>query len=283
MTVSQYMADLWPGQPVQNTLAAQFDWLHQCLPFLRLQTAGGGASLSQWIPSKLDPAIESFCNAKDVRHSVGASLWLKSFNAHLFTGLAALRLKFNRVPALTEDAIIVDINAEGKVKQLSILDSQPFYCLADDSMAEEPQALVVANEAELDRCLAEILTGLLSYLEPEFKRNNIGRQLFVGSVGYALGTVFAKLTEKGYDRDQLARLLPVADNWLKTVLPAAATLNTVTQATQCNRAIYYVRRETCCLKYKLAGKKNCGTCQLTDAAEQLASYQTKVPTELAQG
>lgn len=277
MNLTTELAVLWPGKPQQSTIGAQLEWLLQREPFFRLESGFVGLPLDEWMETEFSAAIATFCDDVHTRKAVGASLWLKSFSAHLITGMAALRLKFTRVPCITVGQISLEVSPKGKLLRVAIDEGAAFYCLADDVMAHSPLAIVVASEQMLDQQFALILQRLGDYLAPYYKRENVNRNLFWGNWGYAVGLLFQKLTQHGCDSVLLERLQSEADRWLKRLLPNTASLNSVKVASRSPVAIYYIRRETCCLKYKLDGKKNCATCQLIDPVEQLAIYQSKIP------
>ena len=126
--------------PVHQSLESQLEWLYQREPFFRLRFDRVGVSLPGWMESQLDKTIEAFSQDIDTRKAVGASLWLKSFTAHLFTGMAALRLKFKRVPTPSLDQITLDVAENGKLKQVGISASSAFLCLPDDPLAQSSLA-----------------------------------------------------------------------------------------------------------------------------------------------
>ncbi|MGF1688973.1 (2Fe-2S)-binding protein [Photobacterium japonica] len=276
MNISTDMGPLWPGQPDTSSLHAQLDWLTQCEPFFRLQTGQQGDTLAEWLDNRCSQVIALFCQDIQTQRAVGASMWLKGFSAHLLSGMAALRLKFQRVMHFDVHTINLLLSPKGKVKAVSITDDAPFYCLATDPLAGSPLARVVASEAALDAQFSALLVALGQYMAPYFKIQKVSRTLFWGHWGYAVGLVFQKLTQNGADSVLLETLQPNADRWLQSLLPATATLNAIKVASQAPMAVYYVRRETCCLKYKLDGKKHCSTCQLTDPEEQRRRYQAKL-------
>ncbi|MGR5142221.1 (2Fe-2S)-binding protein [Photobacterium sp. DNB23_23_1] len=276
MTLSAQLAPFWLAEPTQPTLESQLDWLFQRESFFRLQYGDVGQPLSEWIDRHIDTTIQIFSQDVDTRQAVGASLWLKSFTAHLCSGLAALRLKFNRVPMLTFEQISLDVAMNGKLKRVGIAKGSSFYCLDDDPLAHSQQARVVESEQALDEKLAHFLRELGRVLAPQFKAQKVNTPQFWGAIGYALGLVFQKLTQHGFDRALIESVQPKADTWLAGILPEFADLNSVKAASEGKVGIYYIRRETCCLKYKLDGKKNCATCQQREPAEQLALYQSKV-------
>ncbi|MDV5167859.1 (2Fe-2S)-binding protein [Photobacterium rosenbergii] len=277
MTLSAALAPIWLGEPAQHTFESQLDWLYEREPFFRLNYGRVGTPLTQWAEGDIEATINVFAQDVDTRQAVGASLWLKSFTAHLFSGLAALRLKFNRVLMPTLEQISLDVADNGKLKRVGIAENCSFYCLAGDPLAHLTQAQVVESEQALDQALSDFVTEAGQYLAPKFKQQKVNTPQYWGAIGYALGLVFQKLTQHGCDKELIERLEPEVDAWLANLLPEFAELNSVKVASQGNMSIYYIRRETCCLKYKLDGKKNCATCQQRDKDEQRTLYQSKVP------
>ncbi|KLV02483.1 hypothetical protein ABT58_02925 [Photobacterium aphoticum] len=271
------MTPLWPGSPADMSVNAQLRWLHEREPFFRLQSGQHGKPLITWLDTEYSQTLAVFRDDLQTRQAVGASMWLKGFSAHLLTGLAALRLKFQRVLHFDAHAVFLTLSATGKVKVVSIDDNAPFYCLATDPLASSPLARVVESEAALDQQFSRMLVELGEVMAPYLKTEKVNRTLFWGHWGYALGLVFQKLTQDGADSVLLEQIQPLADRWLQSLLPDWASLNAVKVASRAPMAVYYIRRETCCLKYKLDGKKKCSTCQLTDPIEQLQRYQSKVP------
>ncbi|WEM45410.1 (2Fe-2S)-binding protein (plasmid) [Photobacterium sp. DA100] len=278
MNFSAELAPIWLGEPTQPTIDSQLDWLFNREPFFRLQYGDVGQPLTEWMESELEKTIDLFSLDVGARQAVGASLWLKSFTAHLISGLAALRLKFNRVPLVSIEQISLDVAENGKLKRVGIASNCPFLCLVDDPLAHEPSATVVESEQALDQHLSGLIIEVGQYLAPRFKQQKVNTPQFWGAVGYAAGLVFQKLTQHGCDRALIEQLQPKADQWLAGLLPNFSELNRVKAASQGEVSIYYIRRETCCLKYKLDGKKHCATCQQREPEAQLALYQSKVPT-----
>ncbi|PSU02310.1 hypothetical protein C9J03_23990 [Photobacterium gaetbulicola] len=278
MNLSAELAPIWLGEPVNPTLDSQLDWLFQREPFFRLHYGDVGQPLPEWMESQLEITIDRFSLDVGARHAVGASLWLKSFTAHLISGLAALRLKFNRVPLLSIDQISLDVAENGKLKRVGFSPNISFLCLPDDPLAHETSANVVESEQVLDQHLSRLIIEVGQFLAPKFKEQKVNTPQFWGAMGYAVGLVFQKLTQHGCDRALIERLQPKADQWLAGLLPDFPELNGVRAASQGEVSIYYIRRETCCLKYKLEGKKHCATCQQRAPEEQLALYHSKVPT-----
>ena len=277
MTLSADLAPIWLGEPAQPTLESQLEWLYHREPFFRLQYGQVGINLPEWTEEQIETTINAFSQDVDTRQAVGASLWLKSFTAHLFSGLAALRLKFNRVLMPTLEQISLDVAGNGKLKRVGIVENCTFYCLAGDPLASLPQAQVVESEQALDQALSDFVIETGQYLAPKFKQQKVNTPQYWGAIGYALGLVFQKLTQHGCDKELIENLEPKVDAWLASLLPHYAELNSVKAATQGGVSVYYIRRETCCLKYKLDGKKNCATCQQREPEAQLALYQSKVP------
>ena len=277
MTLSADLAPIWLGGPAQATLESQLEWLYQREPFFRLQYGSVGVLLPTWFENGIEETINTFSLDIDAKPAVGASLWLKSFTAHLFSGLAALRLKFNRVLVPRFEQISLDVADNGKLKRVGVATDCTFYCLANDPLAYTAQAKVVNSEQDLDQALTDLVRVIGQYLAPTFKQLKVNTPQFWGAIGYALGLVFQKLTQHGIDSELSEKVQPVADAWLKSVLPDYAELNRVKTATQGNIGIFYIRRETCCLKYKLDGKKNCATCQKREPLAQHELYQSKVP------
>ncbi|MBL4828552.1 MAG: (2Fe-2S)-binding protein [Aliivibrio sp.] len=280
MHITEQLASLWPGTSENTSLQSQLHWLNQHHEFFRFSIANENTpdeSFEMWFASSFDQTLDKFGTIMEARPALAASLWQKSLNAHLFTGLTALRLKFNRVPQLTVSNSRISTDMSQKVKQISTDASTPFYCLSSDPLAEDSISIVVADQHELDKKFADVIRHFGIRFEPLFRGHKVNSKLFWGNLSFAITLTFMRLTEKGITIETANAIKASAQQWYQQLLPETAELNVIEQVDNKKRSILYVRRDTCCLKYKLEGKGNCGTCGLVDKQQQDEIYINKIP------
>ncbi|MGF1762004.1 (2Fe-2S)-binding protein [Aliivibrio kagoshimensis] len=280
MHITEQLASLWPGSSQDPSLHSQLQWLNQHHKFFRFSIASDHTqdeSFDTWFASSFDPTLEQFGSMMEARPALAASLWQKSLNAHLFTGLTALRLKFNRVPQLSVSNTHIAIDKSYKVKQISTEETTPFYCLSNDPLASNPISIVVSDQQELDKKFADVIRYFGIRFEPLFRGHKVNSKLFWGNLSFAITLTFMRLTEKGITISDANKIKSLAQEWYQQLLPETADLNIIEQVDNQTLSILYVRRDTCCLKYKLEGKGNCGTCGLVDKQQQDKIYTDKIP------
>ena len=100
---------------------------------------------------------------------------------------------------------------------------------------------------------------------------------FWGSVAFAVGILFMRITEQGIPNTYALTLQKQAQQWLDNIIPnAGKELVHIHIAKNTTQAILYLQRETCCMKYKIMGKRNCSTCQLLSDDERHAKNVKRI-------
>ncbi len=290
MHISAQLQPLWHSKKPLNScrsLKDQLAWLHDADDNFKLkainkeQLDDKHLLLNEWLPANLSNAIELFGKKNEVNQNVAASMWLKSFNNQFFTSLTALRLKFNRVPIVQFNDIFISTPNGEKIKSLQINNKNSFVCLENDPLATSSQATVVANQTLLDEAFTHLIQQIGGGLSVLFEKERLKHRPFWGSISLAISVFFMRLTEKGLSADLAKQILPNAQQWLSNIMPdIGKELAHIHVAEKEQRAILYVQRETCCLKYKIDGKKNCATCHLLSDEERIKKNTKRIPSSL---
>ncbi len=278
MHIAEQLMPLWRSKKSSDSchsLKEQLAWLNDADDNFKLKAINKEQlddkylPLNQWLPAHLSNAIELFGKKNNVNQNVSASMWLKSFNNQFFTSLVALRLRFNRVPIVQFNDIFISTPNGEKIKSLKINNACSFVCLAADPLASEPQATVVKNQEKLDETFTHLLQQIGGGLSVLFEQERLKHKPFWGAVSLAVSVFFMRLTEKGVSKELANQLVPKAQQWLESIMPEIGKdLSHIRVAENTHQAILYVQRETCCMKYKIDGKKNCATCQLLSEEER---------------
>ena len=289
MHISAQLQPIWHSKKSSDpchTLEDQLAWLRNADDNIKLKTSDlkkiekDHLALNQWLPQHLHSAIELFAKKNEVNQNVAASMWLKSFNNQFFTSLVALRLKFNRVPIIQFNDIFISTPNGEKIKSLQINKHCPFVCLSDDPLSSESQAITVSNHEELDLAFTHLLQQVGGGLSLLFEQEKLKHRPFWGAVSLAVSVFFMRLTENGISHKQANDIAPEADKWVDNIMPDIGKgLAHVRVAENTTQAILYVQRETCCMKYKIDGKKNCATCQLLDEDKRHKKNIKRIPSK----
>lgn len=288
MHISAQLQPLWLSKKTSNScysLREQLAWLHNADDNFKLKAIDKNqlddkySLLNKWLPANLSNAIELFGKKNEVNQNVAASMWLKSFNNQFFTSLTALRLKFNRVPIVQFNDIFISTPNGEKIKSLQINNNCPFVCLATDPLASESQATVVESQEKLDEAFTYLLQQIGGGLSIFFEKERLKHRPFWGSISLAVSVFFMRLTEKGLSKEVASQLALNAEHWLENIMPEIGkNLAHVRVAENNQQAILYVQRETCCMKYKIDGKKNCATCQLLSEEDRHKKNIKRIPS-----
>ena len=290
MHISAQLQPLWRSKQSPDSchsLREQLAWLHDADDNFKLKAINKDKlddkhlPLNEWLPANLTSAIELFAKKTEVNHNVAASMWLKSFNNQFFTSLTALRLKFNRVPIIQFNDIFISTPNGEKIKSLQINNNCPFVCLATDLLASKDQATVVSNQEQLDDAFTHLIQQIGGGLSVLFEKERLKHRPFWGSISLAISVFFMRLTEKGLSAELAKQIAPNAQLWLTEIMPTIGKdLAHIHVAEKDQRAILYVQRETCCLKYKIEGKKNCATCHLLSDEDRIKKNTKRIPSSL---
>lgn len=287
MHIAEQLTPLWRSKKSPDSclsLQEQLAWLNDADDNFKLkainkeQLDDKHSSLNTWLSDNLSNAIELFGKKNDVNTNVSASMWLKSFNNQFFTSLVALRLRFNRVPMIQFNDIFISTPNGEKIKSLQINNACPFVCLTSDPLASESQATVVDSQEKLDEAFSHLLQQIGGELSVFFEQERLKHKPFWGAISLAVSVFFMRFTENGLASDLANQLAPQAQQWLDDVMPEIGkNLAHIRVAENKHQAILYVQRETCCMKYKIDGKKNCATCQLLNEEDRHKKNIKRVP------
>ncbi len=281
MHFSDHLSSLWnqtkQKEPDNHSIQVQLDWLHSFHDFFRLSVANDkGENAEQWFGNSLTPTIQAFADSFQTKPAIAASLWQKGLNAHLITGLIGLRLKFHRVPKLTTQDIRIKVDEKkGKLKAVYLASDLAFYGLASDPLADDLSCEVVDSHQELDKQLADLLRQIGIRLEPLFRKEKLPSQRFWGGMAYSVPLFLMKTTEKAPKLAYAEQIVDLANQWYRQLLPEMAEFLTIHGFNNEERAVLYIKRNTCCLKYKLKGKSKCSTCHLRDQEEVDQKFEKK--------
>lgn len=195
-------------------------------------------------------------------------IWQKVFNAILLTSLVGHRVVFDRVLQLTLDDLYLTMGEDHRVASIEVSNATPFFALE----AGNENAMQVESELALDEKLAQVITTLSEPLVPLYKKQKVSPKVFWGNALYACDLVFSKLAHQPLANDTLDLEVQTVSKWqqnlFNAVTPKGGELNAVKKVTFNGFQKLYVRRETCCLKYKIEGKEKCSTCNLHDSEIQ---------------
>ncbi|WP_081249628.1 (2Fe-2S)-binding protein [Aliivibrio fischeri] len=288
MHISAQLQPLWRNKKSSescHSLKDQLAWLHDADDNFKLKATNQDKlddkhqPLNTWLSANLTQAIELFSKKTEVNHNVAASMWLKSFNNQFFTSLVALRLKFNRVPVIQFNDIFISTPNGEKIKSLQINNNCHFVCLESDPLASSSQSTVVASHEQLDDAFTHLIQQIGGGLSVLFEKERLKHRPFWGSISLAVSVFFMRLTEKGLSAVLAKQILPNAQQWLSNIMPdIGKDLAHIHVAEKKERAILYVQRETCCLKYKIDGKKKCATCHLLSDEERIKKNSKRIPS-----
>ncbi|QIA65359.1 ferric iron reductase FhuF-like transporter family protein [Vibrio astriarenae] len=254
------------------TLKEQQELLNKYEPFFRLsvsnETSKEEHNAEQWFTENASTVFTQYAELLSTRIPFSTPIWQKVYNATLFTSLVAIRLMFNRVPNLFLADIRLSIGADHRISKLAISETMPYFALVKDS----PNAIAVSSQQELDKKLIAVITQLSEPLLPVYKQHKVHARVYWGNIFYACNLAFSKLTNKPIEIAHDSIDTDSLDGWqsqlFDTELIKGGQLNQVKSVQYQGFQKVYVRRETCCMKYKIDGKAKCSTCNLIPDSEQ---------------
>lgn len=272
-----------PEDAQQLSITEQQAILHQHEPFFRLgfTEQPKGIKASDWFETEFPAVVQAYADAIGAKLPFAVPIWQKVFNAILFTSLVAHRIVFNRVIALSLDDIYLSIGEDHRVAAIEVLDSAPFYSLNSDDC---PNAKLVDSEQWLDQKLSEVIVKLSEPLVTVYKQQKVSSKVFWGNTFYACDLVFSKLAHQPCSKSVMNLDERGVSEWQQTlfnaVIAKGGELNSVKKVTFNGFQKIYIRRETCCLKYKIEGKEKCSTCNLHDSAAQEMIMRNKLMAQM---
>ncbi|MFM2620632.1 (2Fe-2S)-binding protein [Vibrio owensii] len=252
-------------------------------PFFRLRFVEQpkGIKASEWFERDFPAVVQDYANSIEAKLPFAVPIWQKVFNAILLTSLVGHRVVFDRVLQLTLDDLYLTIGEDHRVASIEVLSATPFFALE----AGNENAMQVESELALDEKLAQVITTLSEPLVPLYKKQKVSPKVFWGNALYAADLAFSKLAHQPLANDRLELDVQAASKWqqnlFNAVTPKGGELNAVKKVTFNGFQKLYVRRETCCLKYKIEGKEKCSTCNLHDSEIQENIMRNKLLSAIA--
>lgn len=221
-------------------------------------TTNEQTALVDWLDTHFSSLMQEHAQQTELGVAVCASLWHKQLVELIFPTLVTLRWQYQLVPQFGANDILLDIEPNGRITTLSIPNS----------------AVQSDNHQQLDEALTQLINSIAELLEPIFAEQKVNARRFWGNLSNALVQGFTRLSEQGaMDKDVSAAL----NAWLAVILGRNA-LVTATTVDENGQYFLYVRRQVCCLKYKLNKARMCKTCNLFALDEQEAFYRNKFIT-----
>ncbi|TDE24418.1 ferric iron reductase FhuF-like transporter family protein [Vibrio owensii] len=251
-------------------------------PFFRLRFVEQpkGIKASEWFEREFPAVVQDYANSIEAKLPFAVPIWQKVFNAILLTSLVGHRVVFDRVLQLTLDDLYLTIGEDHRVASIEVSSATPFFALESDS-----DAMQVESELALDEKLAQVITTLSEPLVPLYKKQKVSPKVFWGNALYACDLAFSKLAYQPLANDMVELDVKATSKWQKNlfnaVTPKGGELNAVKKVTFNGFQKLYVRRETCCLKYKIEGKEKCSTCNLHDSEIQENIMRNKLLSAIA--
>lgn len=264
------------------SIAEQQAILNRHEPFFRLRFVEQptGTKASEWFENDFPAVVQDYADSIEAKLPFAVPIWQKVFNAILLTSLVGHRVVFDRVLQLTLDDLYLTIGEDHRVASIEVSSATPFFALESDS-----DAMQVESELALDEKLAQVITTLSEPLVPLYKKQKVSPKVFWGNALYACDLAFSKLAHQPLANDRLDLDVQAASKWqqnlFNAVTPKGGELNAVKKVTFNGFQKLYVRRETCCLKYKIEGKEKCSTCNLHDSEIQENIMRNKLLSAIA--
>ena len=251
-------------------------------PFFRLRFVEQpkGIKASEWFERDFPAVVQDYADSIEAKLPFAVPIWQKVFNAILLTSLVGHRVVFDRVLQLTLDDLYLTIGEDHRVASIEMSSATPFFALESDS-----DAMQVESELALDEKLAQVITTLSEPLVPLYKKQKVSPKVFWGNALYACDLAFSKLAHQPLADDTVELDVKATSKWqqnlFNAVTPKGGELNAVKKVTFNGFQKVYVRRETCCLKYKIEGKEKCSTCNLHDLEIQENIMRNKLLSAIA--
>ncbi|MBC7004646.1 hypothetical protein BIZ37_18960 [Photobacterium sp. BZF1] len=255
-----------------------YHWFFRLAPLPKPEATNA----EQWFAEEFASTAEAFCRSLDTKPAFAMPEWQKLVNATIFPALVMHRLRYRRVLKLSLSDLSMTIGDNHKVSSISINHRVGFYCLNDDRLSEQGQ--IVDNEEQLDIALAKVIEKLGSEMEPYFRQQKIHPKLFWANILYACGLAFTKLSEQPIQTSNDAINTESLNQWLETlsrmVYAKGAKLNSVQGVKAKGFQQFFIRRETCCLKYKIGTKAKCDVCNLISLEHQQQQHHRDLSRRL---
>ncbi|WP_375752477.1 (2Fe-2S)-binding protein [Vibrio sp. HN007] len=258
------------------SIKEQQQWLNTHNAFFRLNYSNTveGANALLWFENHFSKTINSFAKLQKTKTPVASSVWQKTFNASVFTSLTAHRVVFNKVPKLSLADLSLSIDDAHRVKTAYASENPEFYTL--DTNPDNPKAITVRNQDELDSRLVEVIKAIAEPLLPHFKEQKVGNRVFWGNTLYACSLAFTKLAPTYVESEfDVGAMQEWQAQLSDKIIRNGHKLNQIKKVHNENFQKLFIRRETCCLKYKIAGKAMCKTCNLYTPEEQEELFKIK--------
>lgn len=274
-----------PDEEHRLSVAQHQAILNQHEPFFRLSFTEQpkGIKASEWFELEFPIVLQSYADSINTKLPFAVPIWQKVFNAILFTSMVAQRVVFDRVLKLSLDDIYLTIGEDHRVAKVEVLNSIPLYSL---NPSDALNSLVLDSAEELDEKLAEVIATLSNPLVASYKKQKVSPKVFWGNILYACDLAFSKLVHQPIATSALAIDEQSVSNWqqrlFNAVIQDGGNLNSVKKVEFNGFQKLYVRRETCCLKYKIDGKEKCSTCNLHNIDIQENIMRKKLLKELEQ-
>ncbi|WP_112480039.1 (2Fe-2S)-binding protein [Vibrio variabilis] len=257
---------------------------HDAFFRLAIESAPAGTPATIWFEDQFATAIDEFSDLMQAKTAFAAPIWQKTLNACLFTSLVGLRLRFNCVPDLSFGDLHIETNDDHRVSKISIAANTPIYALT--ALPSVANATQLSCHHELDRKLAQVIKRLGEAMQPHFKSQKVAAKLFWGNALYSCGLAYSKLFNQPINTLSTKANLIVQNQWFQSlseqIHPGGHALNEIKKVEFKSFQKWFVRRETCCLKYKIDGKAKCTTCNLIEPHTQIGLVETALKQAISQ-
>lgn len=256
----QRLATIWKPSPHELSLEQALAELSDLDSRNELTVLShNNTSLLSWLQHHFASLMEQHGQLSGLGKAVCASLWHKQLVDLVMPTLVALRFKYRIVPQQPLLELGLDIQPNGRINTISLKQGQV------DSR----------DEQALDLALAALIEQFADGLLALFAEQKVNKKRFWGNVSNALAQGFSRLNEQAEHKFSEQDCMQM-NRWLQTVLPEKACLIELKLAKNASGSLLYVRRKTCCLKYRLDKQRMCKTCNLFDVDEQQAFYRNKL-------
>jgi Ferric iron reductase FhuF-like transporter/FhuF 2Fe-2S C-terminal domain len=216
-------------------------------------------------------------------NAVAASLLCQAWAVSVTRSAIATLVGAGRMPDMAASNTVLAINGEGRPAGASLLTPRFAAVAGGPDATGDPQAEIVADEADLfawarARLFDEHL-GLL--VEALHDLGSVGRRLLWGNVAAATAGSFAVLSAPSTPPAEAEHLV-----WQARLLldcPGAPTegLAEVFPVTHDGGARLFVRRQTCCLRYRLPdAPPTCLSCRLMPERERRRRIALRLEAEV---
>ncbi|WP_165313539.1 hypothetical protein [Vibrio ziniensis] len=219
-------------------------------------------TLLDWLESDFDCLITQHAELTKLGKAVCSSLWHKQLMELIFPTLVALRWQYNLVPQIDAETIGLDIESNGRISTISIPN----------------KALYSEDDEVLDQQLSQLISLIAQQIANLFAEQKVNSKRFWGNLSNALAQGFTWVSQTNCCV-RCEDLSTEITAWLNRILGNKQQLVEVKSASDNLSYLLFVRRKTCCLKYKLNKVRMCKTCNLVDEQEQEEFYREKLICE----